>query len=74
MEKKLYQLCDHNGEEWAMILTEAPSSLIRGLWIGVMKEEEDSIDVDDDPLDRFLERINKTYPTERVYIEEYIRP
>lgn len=72
MERKLYQLCDRDSSEWALILTEARKSTIQEIWSQVMKEEEEGDNIDFDPIDEFLERI--AYNTERIYITEYIRP
>lgn len=72
MGRKLYQLCDRDGSEWALILTEARKSHIQEVWSQVLKEEEETTEDTFDPIDEFLERMG--YNTERIYITDYIRP
>ncbi len=69
-QKNMFQLCDHTGEEWAMIITEAPQSIVQKVWSKVI--EEDHTGTDEDPLDKFMETLG--YTCERMYISAYIKP
>jgi hypothetical protein len=72
---RIYQLTNRDGEEWALIATTSNIYNVQKVWTEVMREEEDNEDVEDDPIDRFLDKMYEyCRNTERVYIEGYVRP